>query len=296
MSRVLESSRLPEIEGDVAFVTGAASGFGLAVSKELVSRGVLVIMVDINEEECRKAASELNEKTGKIVAISAKVDTRCFEDQLTACELGKKAFGRIDYFFANAGINEDPWLPNFDPSTSSSRPITKPNTKTLEINLVGQLNTAALAFQVFERQEPNPRNGFRGKLVMTASVLGYWPSRNLPLYAASKAGIVNFVRSMAEFYENKGITVNLVAPSITATASVPPGFLDLFSDDNICPVELVVEQMISVLGSSKDNGRAISIVGREVWDHPQETCMAEKNKFIMGTIDDEVDRRLALAK
>ncbi|THU94890.1 NAD-P-binding protein [Dendrothele bispora CBS 962.96] len=288
------NASLPVIEGDVAFVTGGASGFGLAISKELVSRGASVIMVDINEIKCKEEASELNEKAGKTVVIAAKADTTSFEDQLTAYELGKKAFGRVDYFFANAGISELPWLPLYDPSTSSSQPITKPNTKTLDVDLNGQLNTAALAFQVFERQEPNARTGFRGKLVVTASVLGFWPSRNLPMYATAKAGIVHFVRSTAEYYEKKGITVNLVAPNITATSIIPPGFVELFGADRLCPIELVVEQMISVLGDSKDNGRVIGIVGNEVWDHPQEMTMAEKNLELMGKIEDEVDRRLEL--
>ncbi|KAK7440433.1 hypothetical protein VKT23_017071 [Stygiomarasmius scandens] len=203
------STTLPVISGDVAFVTGAASGFGLFLSQELVSRGASVIMVDINEEGCKKAATDINKDADKIVAIAVKVDTTCFEDQLAAYELGKKAFGRVDYFFANAGIPERFWLPLFDPASASSRPITKPDMTTLDVNLNGQLNTAALAFQVFERQEPNPRSGFRGKLIITSSIIGFWPCKGVPLYSTSKAGVVHFMRSMARYYADKGITVNL---------------------------------------------------------------------------------------
>ncbi|KAK7445081.1 hypothetical protein VKT23_014943 [Stygiomarasmius scandens] len=290
------STLLPNIEGDVAFVTGAASGFGLAVSKELVNRGASVIMLDINEEGCKKIVAEFNEKAGKTVAIAIKADTTSFKDQLAAYELGKETFGRVDYFFANAGIAEHPWLPPFDPSTASSRPITEPDTKTLDINLDGQLKTAALAFQVFERQEPNPRTGFRGKLVMTASVYGYWPCMSMPMYTASKAGVVNFMRSMARYYADKGVTINLIAPNMAATSIVPPDFMEVFTEDMLCPVEFVAEQMISVLGSSKDNGRAISIVRQEVWDHPESSEMYEKNKPGMDIIEDEVGRRMGLWK
>ncbi|THU94889.1 NAD(P)-binding protein [Dendrothele bispora CBS 962.96] len=288
------NTKLPVIEGDVAFVTGAAAGFGLALSKELVSRGASVIMLDINEEVCKKVASELNEKAGKTVAIAVKADTTRFEDQLAAYELGKETFGRVDYFFANAGIAEYPWLPPFDPSTSSSRPIAPPTLKTLEINLIGQLNTSSLAFQVFERQPPNARTGFRGKLVMTASVYGYWPCKSMPMYTASKAGMVNFMRSAAGYYGEKGVTINLIAPNMSATSIVPPDFVALFGDDMLCPVELIVEQMISVLGSSKDNGRAISIMGKEVWDHPLDMFMFEKNKPGMDMIEAEVGKRIGL--
>jgi NAD(P)-dependent dehydrogenase (short-subunit alcohol dehydrogenase family) len=69
------------------------------------------------------------------------------------------------------------------------------------------LYTAALALQTFERQEIGP-SGFRGKLILTASVFAYYPSRAMPLYAASKAGIINFMRSAAQYYATKNITVN----------------------------------------------------------------------------------------
>jgi NAD(P)-dependent dehydrogenase (short-subunit alcohol dehydrogenase family) len=109
--------------------------------------------------------------------------------------------------FANAGIAEHPWLPPFDAETAASRPIVKPDLATTDINLTGQLYTASLALQTFERQDIGP-SGFRGKLILTASVFAYYPSRAMPLYAASKAGIVNFMRSAAQYYAGKNITVN----------------------------------------------------------------------------------------
>ncbi|THU94892.1 NAD-P-binding protein [Dendrothele bispora CBS 962.96] len=285
---------LPEVSGDVAFVTGAASGFGLALSKELVSRGASVIMTDINEDGCKKAAAEINEKAGKTAAIAVKVDTTHFEDQLSAYELGKETFGRVDYFFANAGITERQWLPLFDPTTSSSRPITKPNATTLDITLDGQLNTAALALQVFERQEPNPRTGFRGKLVITSSLTAIWPVKGLSLYCAAKAGVVNFMRATAAYYENKGITINLIAPGLTATPILPPNFAALFDDNFICPVELVVEQMISVLGSRKDNGRTICTMGKEAWDNVPHDPMFEKARVQYEKMEYEFGKGMGL--
>ncbi|THU94891.1 NAD-P-binding protein [Dendrothele bispora CBS 962.96] len=288
---------LPEISRDIAFVTGAASGFGFALSKELVSRGASVIMTDINEDGCKKAVAEINEKAGKTAAIAIKVDTTRFEDQLAAYEIGKETFGRVDMLslvFANAGISEHPWIPVFDPTTSSSRPITKPNTTTLDVTLDGQLNTAALAFQVFERQEPNPRTGFRGKLVITSSIIGFWPCKGAPLYSTAKAGVVSFMRTMAGYYGDKGITVNLIAPNVTATPIVPPDFLALLGDTYVCPLELVIEQMISVLGSCKDNGRAICISGKETWDHIQNDPMFEKNRVQFEKMEYEFGKGMGL--
>ncbi|KAJ3974273.1 hypothetical protein EV361DRAFT_969943 [Lentinula raphanica] len=207
---------MASLQDDVAFITGAASGFGLALAKELVSKGAKVIMVDIND--CEDEATKLNSQNGKIfiildssikfsVAIARKADTTSWEQQYLAYEAGKVTFGRIDYFFANAGIAERPWLPYFNPATTCGRAITKPDTTTLDTNLKGQLYTAALALQVFERQAFN-KHGFRGKLLMTASVYGLFPSAIAAMYASSKAGIVNFSRSAALMYAGKGITVN----------------------------------------------------------------------------------------
>ncbi|KAJ3935554.1 MAG: hypothetical protein NXY57DRAFT_989398 [Lentinula lateritia] len=254
-----------QLEGDVAFVTGAASGFGLAITKALVSKGARVIMVDINPSD--DVASELNIKAGKTVAIARKADSTSWEQQYAAYEAGKELFGRVDYFFANAGIVERPWLPNFDPATAADRPIIKPDLTTLNIDLIGQLYTAALALQALERQSTN-KHGFKGKLLMTASVYGFFPSAIMPMYASAKAGIVNFTRSAAIMYAEKGITINTIAPSMAATSIAGPPevsseFMKGFSEDDLCTVEFVVEQfMVSApsINPVFSLGQVISIV------------------------------------
>ncbi|KAJ3793574.1 NAD-P-binding protein [Lentinula aff. detonsa] len=281
---------MASLQGDVAFVTGAASGFGLALTKELVSKGAKVIMIDIND--CEREVSKLNSKAGKIVAIAQRADTTSWEQQYAAYEAGKKIFGRIDYFFANAGIAEHPWLPNFNPSTARDRSIIKPDIVTLSINLIGQLYTAALALQVFERQTQN-RHGFKGKLLMTASVYGFFPSAIMAMYASSKAAIVNYTRSTALIYAGKGITVNAIAPSmaptnIIGTPEVAADFLKAFDEKDLCPVEFVVEQFMSLLGSNPDSGRVIAISGKEAWDQPVDSHKYDACKSAIDTIDTQL--------
>ncbi|KAJ3755816.1 NAD-P-binding protein [Lentinula raphanica] len=300
---------MASLQDDVAFITGAASGFGLALAKELVSKGAKVIMVDIND--CEDEATKLNSQNGKIVAIARKADTTSWEQQYLAYEAGKVTFGRIDYFFANAGIAEHPWLPYFNPATTCGRAITKPDTTTLDINLKGQLYTAALALQVFERQAFN-EHGFRGKLLMTASVYGLFPSAIAAMYASSKAGIVNFSRSAALMYAGKGITVNAIAPSmarkysdhvdqtalaltarttsssatnIIGTPEASIEFLKAFDEKDLCSVDFVVEQFMSLLGTNPDNGRVIAVSGKEAWDQPVDSHGYEKCKSAIDTID-----------
>ncbi|KAF7357976.1 NAD(P)-binding protein [Mycena venus] len=263
--------------GEVSYITGAASGIGRALATMLVSQGGLVVIADLNVEAGSKFASELNEKAGSIVAISVEVDTTVWEDQMAAFQQATNIFKRIDYVFANAGIAEHPWLPPFDPETAASRPMVKPDLATADINLTGQLYTAALALQTFERQEIGP-SGFRGKLILTASVFGYYPSRAMPLYAASKAGIINFMRSAAQYYANKNITVNAIAPNLVDTPIAPDVLFIPFRERKLLSdMQLVLDQFQKCLGESTINGHALSISQDNVWAHPPDTHMFEEN-------------------
>ncbi|KAJ6616642.1 NAD-P-binding protein [Mycena sp. CBHHK59/15] len=264
-------------QGEVSYITGAASGIGRALANMLVDQGGRVVIADLNSEAAAKFASELNGKAGSVVAISVKSDTTVWEKQLVAFQEAMNTFKRIDYVFANAGIAEHPWLPPFDAETAASRPLVKPDLTTANINLTGQLYTAALALQTFERQEIGP-SGFRGKLILTASVFGYYPSRAMPLYAASKAGIINFMRSAAQYYADKNITVNAVSPNLVETMIAPEVlFVPFRKHGLLSPMELVIDQFKSLLGSSTLNGQALSVNQNNVWAHPPEKHMFEEN-------------------
>ncbi|KAF9269387.1 NAD-P-binding protein [Marasmius fiardii PR-910] len=302
---------LPEIKDDVAFITGAASGIGYTLAKELAARGARVILTDIQESACQKLASELNANAGNTyvvihsspslfvidddndtsVAVAAKVDTTSWDEHVAAFELGKQAFGRVDYFFANAGIAEAMWIPKFESDKFDvETPLLKPNYKTTEIDFIGQLNTAALALQVFQRQHLN-RHGFRGKLVMTSSLFGFFHSVAMPMYSSSKSGILAFVRSTSDLYKDKNITVNCVCPNMVSTNIVSPDLLKPFREqDLLTPVEFVVEQYISVLGANQDNGKAIGVFKDQAWDQPQDTYRREENRRAYELIDDIVGK------
>jgi len=274
--------------GEVSYITGAASGIGRAVASLLVGQGGLVIIADLNGEAGSRFAAELNEKAGSVVAIAVQLDTTIWEDQLAAFEEAKKHFKRIDYVFANAGIAERPWLSPFDPATAASRPLVKPDLSTVDINLTGQLYTAALALQTFERQEIGP-SGFRGKLILTASVFGYFPSKAMPMYAASKAGVINFMRSAAEYYAGKNITVNSIAPNLVETSIAPDVLYVPFREHKLLSdMQLVLDQFEKLLGRSTLNGQALSISQDNVWAHPADTYMLKENRPACDLISVEI--------
>ncbi|KAJ7140911.1 hypothetical protein C8R44DRAFT_726620 [Mycena epipterygia] len=208
-------------------------------------RGVcgLVVIANLNEEGGAKFASELNEK-------------------LAGFQKATSTFKRIAYVFANAEIAEHPWLAPFDPETVASRPLVKPELTTANINLTGQLYTATLALQTFERQEIGP-SGFCGRLILTTA---------MPLYATSKAVIINFMRSAAQYYATKNITVNSDTQIVPNFFFVPFRERKLLSD-----LKLVLDQFEELLGESPLNGQARSVSQGNVWVHPTDTHMLEEN-------------------
>ncbi|KAJ7213140.1 NAD-P-binding protein, partial [Mycena pura] len=274
--------------GEVSYITGAAAGIGRALTTMLVEQGGRVVIADVNGEAGAKFATELNERAGSVVAISVKADTTIWEEQLAGFQFAIDTFKRIDYVFANAGVAEHPWLHPFDPATAASRPFAKPNLTTADINLTGQLHTAALALQTFERQDIGP-SGFRGKLIMTASVFGYFPSKAMPMYAASKAGIVNFMRSAAQYYADKHITINAVSPNLVDTMIAPEVLFVPFREKKLLSeMHVVLEQFQKCLGDSDINGQALSISQENVWVHPADRHMLDKNKPACDLISVEI--------
>jgi len=282
---------MPIAKNEVAFITGGASGLGKALAERIHAQGGRVIIVDVNEANAQKFAEELNAKSGSTVAVAAKADTTVWEEQLAAWEAGLKAFGRVDYAFANAGIAEHPWLP---PTTDG--PITKPNFNTVNIDLYGQLNTAALALQHFERQQVGG-NGFKGKLVLTSSVFGYYPCETMPLYATAKAGVINFMRSAALFYADKKITVNAIAPNLIDTNIAPDVLFVPFREQKLLtPIELVINEFDKLLGTSTRNGEAVSLNKEDIWVHPQDPHKWAENKPACELISTEIGKLFGYTK
>ncbi|KAF7326098.1 NAD(P)-binding protein [Mycena kentingensis (nom. inval.)] len=280
---------MPSISrGEVSYITGAAAGIGRALTHMLVDQGGLVVIADVNGDAGTAFAQELNAKAGSVVAISVKADTTVWEEQRAGFELAIQTFKRIDYVFANAGVAERPWLPPFNPARPPTE-FAKPDLSTANINLTGQLYTAALAFQTFERQEPSPASGFRGKLILTASVFGYFACRAMPMYAASKAGIVHFMRSAAEYYADKGVTVNCVSPNLVDTMIAPDQLFVPFREQNLLSeMSVVLEQFQKFLGDSKLNGQALSVSQDNVWAHPPDEHMLAENKPACDLISVEI--------
>ena len=143
-----------------AYVTGGASGIGLAVSHALNQRGMRIVVADINLTAAQEAVSQLQQsKTAGQEHLAIEVDVSSWESQLAAFEKAIKIVQRLDIVIVNAGVTEGVFVPN---DGGKGQGFVKPNLRTLDINLNGFLYTSALAIQQMRRQEIDT-DGVRGR-------------------------------------------------------------------------------------------------------------------------------------
>ncbi len=186
--------------GKVAVVTGASQGIGEAIAEELAATGLLVAMVDIQEEKLRAVASRMNSRGQK--AFPCPADVSRFDQAAAVVEAILRDHGSLDYLVNNAGITRDNLLMRMREEEWDA---------VLGVNLKGVFNfsRAAIRSMVSRRF---------GRIVNISSVVALMGNPGQANYAASKAGIIGLSRSLAREVAARGITVNCVAPGYIATA------------------------------------------------------------------------------
>lgn len=182
----------------VAVITGGAGGIGEAVATRLANEGAKVVLVDINGDAATAAAERIGHGA---VAVTADVST---EDGVASyVAAAKEAFGRIDLFFNNAGI-EGKVAPTVDADVADLD-------KVLSINVRG----VYLGLQHVLRQMSEQGDG--GAIVNTASVAGIRGSAGLAPYVASKHAVMGLTKSIAAEVAPLGIRVMSVNPGPIST-------------------------------------------------------------------------------
>ena len=185
----------------VALVTGAARGIGRATVMRLAQAGAIpVVNFLTSEDKAAQTLRELHMVASRAVAIAA--DVRRPDQVQAMVEKVLKTFGRIDILVNNAGIVRDGFLHKLDTSRWE---------EVIETNLTG-------AFHVTRSVLPSMREMKSGRIVNIASVVAFSGNLGQTGYAASKAGLLGFTRSLALENAALGIRVNAVAPGFIETA------------------------------------------------------------------------------
>lgn len=194
-----------EITDKVAVVSGGGSGIGRAAVLALADHGAKVVVVDVDDAGGRQTVEMVEAKGGS--AIFRHCDVTKTEDLAGAFACAVEHFGRFDIAFNNAGIGGEDLFAD-DPGDWA---------KVVDIDLTAVIDATRIAVREMRR------SGKPGVIINTASMGGLLPMPGSPVYAAAKAGVVNFSRSLGYLAAESNIRVNAICPSFVDTPLVRRG-------------------------------------------------------------------------
>jgi 3-oxoacyl-[acyl-carrier protein] reductase len=187
-------------EDKTAIVTGAGRGIGHAIALRLANEGARVAAVSRTEANAKRTADEIN-ATNTDVAKAYAVDV---SDHVAVQKVGAQIledFGRVDILVNNAGVTRD---------GLAMRMSIEDWDTVINTNLRGAFNFTQAIIRAMIKQRS-------GRIINIASVIGLIGNAGQTNYAASKAGLIGFTKSLARELASRNITVNAVAPGFIAT-------------------------------------------------------------------------------
>ena len=188
----------------VAVVTGAGSGLGAASAVAMAREGARVLVVDVNEAAAKKTVEQI-EKAGGQAAVARADVTRAADNQ-SVVEQAVARWGRLDVFFANAGVPQ--W------KTDIEEVDEKTFDQIFAVNVKGVWLGAKYALPVMKRQR-------RGVYLITSSTSAIRPRPGGQTYAASKGAVITLAKALALECAPHGVRVVAIAPVATHTPMLP---------------------------------------------------------------------------
>ncbi|MBN1955775.1 MAG: 3-oxoacyl-[acyl-carrier-protein] reductase [Anaerolineae bacterium] len=189
------------LAGKTAIVTGASRGIGRAIAVELARQGAQTV---VNYHRSAEAADEVVAAIAAAggAAVAVQADVSDFEQAKGLVQRAIDTYGRLDVLVNNAGVTRDQVILMMKETDWDT---------VIQVNLKSLFNTCKSAARSMMRQR-------YGRIVNISSVVGIAGQGGQTNYAAAKAGIIGFSKSLAKELGPRGITVNVVAPGLVLTA------------------------------------------------------------------------------
>ncbi|MCJ1381428.1 hypothetical protein MMC17_004538 [Xylographa soralifera] len=252
-----------------AIITGAASGMGLAMAKDLLAKGWHVVMADINP-----AGEELAASFGPN-ALFIQTDTSCWDSQT---KLFRKAFKWTTptFMFANAGVTGTDPVFFGSISTTSPDPPQKPTLKTVNVNLLGTIYSIQL-FTHFFLAGKTPNTG-KGSIVVTSSEGGVYNLSLDPIYCATKYAPVGLIRSLWPTLIQSSVTINAILPGFVPSAITSP-LLPITPVEYITPLTTIVNAVAELM-ECEQTGQTLECSGTELFYQKQQAYPNETARWV----------------
>jgi 3-oxoacyl-[acyl-carrier protein] reductase len=203
------------LKGRVAIVTGAAQGIGLATARRFLDEGATVAVADVTPDAVDRAVEGLKLNGEQVEGFVVDVTQRPQIDAMVARL--RADYGRIDVLINNAGITQDARLQNMTDEQFD---------RVIDVDLKGVFNTSQAVVGTMLEQKS-------GVILNASSVVGLYGNFGQSNYAASKFGVIGFVKTWARELGPKGIRCNAVCPGFIATSmisTIPSKVLDQMTE------------------------------------------------------------------
>jgi len=188
----------PDLAGQVAIVTGAAAGIGLAITSALLAQGCRVAMIDLDADTLNQSHAKIGQSDATCIITGSVVDPSVIQ---AACNAAIAKWGRLDILVNNAGI-----FANFD----SLELTLKDWQRTLDVNLTG-------TFVCTQAAAKHMVSVGKGVIINLSSIYGTVAAPKRAAYVATKAAVAMLTKVWAIEWAEKGIRVNAVAPGYVST-------------------------------------------------------------------------------
>ncbi len=244
------------MKNKVIIITGAAMGLGLATAEYLAAKGAKLSLVDYNSEALENAVKKLKDINADVNLLTIEADVSNEEAVKNYVEKTVEAFGRIDGFYNNAGIEGKQ-----APMTEYDLAVFK---KVIDINLMGVYYGMRYVIPVMQKQQ-------YGKIVNVASVGGIRGVQNQTAYVASKHAVSGMTKNAALEYGQDGILTNAIAPGAILTPMVEEAFKQVNPDDpKAAETEYAKRNPTRRLGLPKEVATVVSFL------------LSEENGYVSG--------------